>query len=160
MWPLLFLWNTINNNGYYYPTCPYCGENLHILKKSIKLEFKTPKIAPIGAKDLNLYNITPKIYSKKYATCIKCGAKYDYNEFSLKRHLKALINIPSDRIFLEDILDKELPKYSVDTTYEVIWIETYQEKIKLYYNKPFTFYDQLKRIMSLALRKLWGVNHP
>ncbi len=128
-------WNYLkglyNERDRFYPTCPYCGNNLDVVTKSLKIEFRTPKIPPIGTKELNLFNIEHKIYFKEYVVCGKCGAKYDYDSSPHIGSLKALTYIPSSSTMLNNILDKELPKYPRNITYKVIWRKTCRKKIKI-----------------------------
>jgi DNA-directed RNA polymerase subunit RPC12/RpoP len=91
-------------------TCPYCGTILRIITKSFLVEFKIPKIPPIGAKDLNICNHIHNTYLKKYFSCINCGAKYDYNSFDPITTLRPITYIPSSKMLMDIGLNNELPK--------------------------------------------------
>lgn len=127
------IWNYLKdsrNKKYdHYPRCPYCGTIMNILTKSFAVEFKTPKIPPIGAKDLNLFNITHKTYQKSFVLCENCEANYEYDIFDTITTPKALTNIPSSKTLIKNILENELPKLPQNKTCKVIREETSYKKV-------------------------------
>ncbi len=131
----------------YHPRCSYCENLLHILTKRFMIEFKTPKIPPIGANDLNLFNITNIIYSKDFALCENCGAKFDYDIHS-NLPLKALANIPPSLILLNNFINNELPKYPLNTTCKMIWKKTFHKRVLI---KKSRIVDHMPFYKSITL---------
>jgi hypothetical protein len=131
----------------HYSTCPYCGEFMDILTKIFKVRFKTRKVPPIGAKELNIFKVTPRTFLKKYFVCGRCGAKYDYDyDHNLVPHLqKALIDIPSSTILLNDFIYKEILKYPPNTTCELMWRKSFYKKLL----KPKPYYAVLTSFNKL-----------
>ena len=144
-------WNYLHslgkNGNNFCSTCPYCGELFHILSKSFKVQFKIPKISPEGANDLNLFYITPQIFTKRYALCSKCGAKYDYDKLNDSQNV--LAEIPSSTILLNDFVYKELLKYPRNTTCELLWRKRCRKKrlIKKSYHKVLNQFYKLKGML-------------
>jgi hypothetical protein len=128
-----------------YPLCPYCGEAMHILIKSFRVCFKTPKMPPKGANDLKLFHITPKTFLKKYAVCPKCDAKYDYDNNILSDFQESLLNIPSSTILLNDFVHNELINYPQNTTCQLLWRRSWRKKRIL----KKSLRKKIKKIFSL-----------
>jgi hypothetical protein len=151
-------WNylkKLSNKKYnYYPICPYCGHRLNILTKSFRVEFKTPKNPPIGANDLNLFNIIHKTYLKIFAVCENCEAKYDYDIFAKNSPLKPLTNIPSSKTLIKNIFNNELPRYPLDKTCNLILTKTSYKKI-LKKRPNFIAHISFHRLINSSLLKLY-----
>jgi len=153
-------WNylkELRNKKYdYYPRCPYCRNPMNILTKSFMVEFKTPKIPPIGAKDLNIFNITYKTYLKRFVLCEKCEAKYDYDIFGTISTPKVLTNIPSSKTLIKNILESELSKLPLNKTYKVIRQGTSYKRVLS--KKPnFVAHIPFYRLTNLSLLKLYYI---
>lgn len=127
------IWNYItalnNNKIRHYPTCPYCGEFMEIITKTFKVRFKTPKASPVGAKELNIFEVNSRIFLKKFVVCGRCEAKYDYDHNMTPCLQKALIDIPSSTLLLNDFIYKELSKYPPNTTCELMWRKSFCKKV-------------------------------
>ena len=125
---LMDSWNYLHSLGKNvqssYQTCPYCGDLLNILTKSFKVQFKTRKAPPEGAKELNLFYVTSQIFTKKYGICSRCCGKYGYDIHKLDDDLDILLEIPLSSMLLNDFVHKELLKYPQSTTCELLWRRT------------------------------------
>jgi hypothetical protein len=134
----------------HYPTCSYCGEFMEILTKAFKVRFKTLKVPPVGAKELNIFKVIPKIFFKKFFICGRCGAKYDFDyDHNLVPHLqKALIDIPSSTLLLNDFIFKELSKYPPNTTCELIWRKSFHKKV-LKQRSNYTLLTSFNKLINL-----------
>jgi len=154
-------WNylkDLRNKKYnYYPRCPYCGNIMDILTKSFTVEFKTPKIPPIGAKDLNLFNITHKTYQKSFVQCENCEAIYEYNVFATIPTHKALTNIPSSKTLIKNILENELPKLPLNKICKVIKEETSYKKV-LSKKSHFAAHIPFHRLINSSFLKLYYIS--
>jgi hypothetical protein len=104
-------------------SCPYCGERFtKIIRKALVIEFDSPKIPPLGARDLGLKDIRRQTYSIDYVRCSKCGASYQCDYGSYKY---IPIEIPDDNTFIEYYSPNNLPP---NTTYRIISFESNEEK--------------------------------
>lgn len=147
----------LRNKKYdYYRRCPYCGNIMNILTKSFTVEFKTPKIPPIGAKDLNLFNITYKTYQKSFVLCENCEANYEYDIFATISTPKALSNIPSSKTLIKNILENELPKLPLNKTCKVIRKETSYKRV-LSKNSNIIAHIPFYRLINSSFLKLYYI---
>ncbi|MFA4903676.1 MAG: hypothetical protein WC600_13150 [Desulfobaccales bacterium] len=153
-------WNYLkdlrNNKCDYYQRCAYCGNTMNILTKSFTVEFKTPKIPPIGARDLNLFNITYKTYLKSFVLCENCEAKYDYDIFATISTPKALTNIPSSKTLIKNILENELPKLPRNKTCKVIRKGTSYKRV-LNKKSNFVYRIPFYRLINSSFSKLYYI---
>jgi hypothetical protein len=151
-------WNYFKDmrNKKYYPRCPYCGNIMDILTKNFSVEFKTPKIPPIGAKDLKLFNVSYKTYRKCFVLCENCEANYEYDIFATSSTLKALTSIPSSKTLINDILENELPKLPPNKTCNVIRKETSYKKV-LSKKSNFVAHIPFYKLINLSYLKLYYI---
>lgn len=115
------------------------------------IEFKTPKMPPLGALNLNLFDVTCKIYSEKYTVCTNCKAKYSYGDYTPIEHFTALTDIPSYNNLINKFLENELPNHPSNTIYKVIWKKTHYKKQlsrKSYFLTFIPFYKSINSLCS------------